>query len=64
VADASLQGPGNNIEQSRLPRTVALNTRQALLVGPPTIAIHHQRHVFGQAGLIKRRWILLGPVHW
>jgi hypothetical protein len=45
VADASLQGTGNNIQQSRLTRSVAFNTRQALLIGPSTIAIHYERHV-------------------
>jgi hypothetical protein len=63
VTDASLQGAGNNIEQSRLPRSVALNTRQALLVGPSAVAIHYQRHVRWQAGLVKRRRILLRPIN-
>ena len=55
-ADAELDGAVDDVEQRRLAGLVALGPGQAALVGPPAVAVHHQRDVLGhQLGRDRRR---------
>jgi hypothetical protein len=40
----------DDVEQGELPRLVAGCARQAALVRPPTVAVHHDRDMRGHLG--------------
>ena len=53
IADAGVAGAPDDIHQGLLARRVAFGARQPPALGPPAVAVHHDRHVTGQATRVE-----------